>query len=285
MRFAAYAGVPLCTTDAANNTLLKSRPMNETKTKAVADIVMLLDVSGSMQACIDAVKANIGAFVSTLNSGDPNGGAPLKDWRMRVCGYRDQAVDAADWFVDQPFTRDVATIQAQLAAPSMQAKGGGDEPESLLDAIFLLAKAGVSGIQDAEDPTKWRARGSAHRAVVVFTDASFKMPMTLPEGSGGGIEDAIFAATEARLKLFIFAPHWEGYAALGGMDGAIIRHYTAESDAAVLAGLGKPGPEGVAAQKVAVESLQAEAAKSGSFGKLLETLAKTVSKEAAVEAC
>lgn len=40
------------------------------------------------------------------------------------------------------------------AAPSMQAKGGGDEPESLLDAIFLLAKEGVSGIQDSEDQTK-----------------------------------------------------------------------------------------------------------------------------------
>ena len=31
--------------------------------KGVIDLVFLLDVSGSMQACIDAIKANIGDFV------------------------------------------------------------------------------------------------------------------------------------------------------------------------------------------------------------------------------
>ena len=259
--------------------------MSETKNKAVADIVMLLDVTGSMQACIDGVKANIGSFISTLTSSDANGGAALKDWRMRVCGYRDQQVDGADWFVENPFTRDVAEIQAQLSAPSMQARGGGDEPESLLDALFKLADVGVAGLQDPEDPVKWRARGAAHRAVVVFTDASFKMPMTLPEAAGGGVRDLITKAQQARLKLFIFAPHWHGYNALGTMEGVHIQYFTKESDAAVLEGLAKPGPEGRAAQQLAVDALKREATNSLSFREALEALAKTVSVEAAVEAC
>ena len=94
-----------------------------------------------------------------------------------------------------------------------------------------------------------------------------------------------YSSNRSTSEIVHICPTLRGLRGPWGVDGAVITHYTAESDAAVLAGLGKPGPEGKAAQRLAVESLQAEAGKSGSFGKLLETLAKTVSKEAAVEAC
>ncbi|MEI6053385.1 MAG: hypothetical protein WCQ44_11830, partial [Opitutaceae bacterium] len=61
----------------------------QTKVKGVVDLVMLLDCSGSMQDCIDAIKNSIASFVQQLALTDANGGSPVKEWRMKICGYRD----------------------------------------------------------------------------------------------------------------------------------------------------------------------------------------------------
>ncbi len=65
------------------------------------------------------------------------------------------------------------------------ANGGGDEPESLLDALYTVAamEAVPKGSQ-SEDPAKWRYRSDAARVVIVFTDASFKETMSIPAGEG-----------------------------------------------------------------------------------------------------
>ena len=130
------------------------------KTKGVADLVFLVDVSGSMATCIDALRRNIEAFVDSLSRGDANNAAPVRDWRGKVVGYRD--IEAADaeglpWIVDNPFVRDVGTLKGQLG--SLQAAGGGDEPESLLDALYKIAsmEAMPKGSQ-GEDDAKWRYR-------------------------------------------------------------------------------------------------------------------------------
>ena len=57
-----------------------------TKVKGVVDIVFLIDVSGSMAHCIEALKENIKSFVKTLTSGDggPNEAGPaVKDFRIK----------------------------------------------------------------------------------------------------------------------------------------------------------------------------------------------------------
>ena len=64
-------------------------PQSRGKTKGVADIVFMIDVSGSMAPCIDALRQNIETFVDSLSSGDANNAAPVKDWRAKVVGYRD----------------------------------------------------------------------------------------------------------------------------------------------------------------------------------------------------
>ena len=112
-------------------------PQARPKAKGVADIVFLIDVSGSMSPCIDALRTNIEAFVDSLSAGGPNNAAPVKDWRAKVVGYRDAEVDAGSWFEDNPFVRSAAELKAQLAA--LRAQGGGDEPESLLDALYKVA--------------------------------------------------------------------------------------------------------------------------------------------------
>ena len=51
----------------------------QTKTRGVADIVFLIDVSGSMAPAIDALKANIGTFVESLSKGEGNNVSPVRD--------------------------------------------------------------------------------------------------------------------------------------------------------------------------------------------------------------
>jgi len=196
------------------------QPQARTKTKGVADLVFLVDVTGSMSTCIDALRANIEAFINSLSHGDANNAAPVRDWRAKVVGYRDIQTSEHDrlpWFVDNDFVRDVAALKAQLAA--LQAGGGGDEPESLLDALYKVASmpALPKGAQ-SEEPGKWRYRSDAARVVIVFTDASFKETLDLPEAKGGSLQDVANLVMANRIILSLFAPNFEGYDRLSQID-------------------------------------------------------------------
>ena len=195
-------------------------PQARAKTKGVADLVFVVDVTGSMATCIDALRKNIETFIDSLSRGDGNNTAPVRDWRGKVVGYRDfeaSAADGSEWFIDNPFVRDVGALKAQLA--SLKAEGGGDEPESLLDTLFKVASmpATPKGAQ-AEDPTKWRYRSDAARVVIVFTDASFKETMSIPEAKGGSLQDVANVVMANRIILSLFAPNFEGYDRLSQID-------------------------------------------------------------------
>ena len=97
-------------TGQAEPALPVSAPQTRSKTKGVADVVFLIDVSGSMAPIIDALRKNIEAFVDSLSSGDANNAAPVRDWRGKVVGYRDieaAQTEGLEWFEDHPF---VATL-------------------------------------------------------------------------------------------------------------------------------------------------------------------------------
>jgi Icc-related predicted phosphoesterase len=186
------------------------------KVKGVVDIVFLMDATGSMQNCIDRLKENLNVFIGTLTTKDANNSCPVKDWRAKVVGYRDFEVDGSDWYEDNPFTHDAEELKRQLA--KLVATGGGDDPESLLDAIYKLANMGQIGKQDTEDPAKWRYRSSAARVVIVFTDAPFTEKIAIPEAAGGGITDIINQVNSNRLILSIFAPPRPCYDELAKAD-------------------------------------------------------------------
>lgn len=199
-------------------TLDSPAPMARAKTKGVADIVFMVDVTGSMATCIDALRTNIEAFIGSLSKGDGNNVAPVRDWRAKVVGYRDIETDGEDaWFLDSPFVRDVAALKSQLAA--LKAEGGGDEPESLLDALYKVATMAASpkGSQ-TEDAQKWRYRSDAARVVVVFTDAPFKETMSIAEAKGGSLQDVANVVMANRIILSLFAPNFEGYDRLSQID-------------------------------------------------------------------
>jgi hypothetical protein len=180
----------------------------------------MIDITGSMSPCIDALRANIEIFIDSLSKGEANNAPPVRDWRGKVVGYRD--VEAAQseglpWFVDAPFVRGAGELKAQLS--QLRAEGGGDEPESLLDALFKIAsmEASPKGAQ-TEDPNKWRYRSDAARVVIVFTDASFKETMSIQEAKGGSLQDVANLIMANRIILSLFAPNFEGYDRLSQID-------------------------------------------------------------------
>jgi len=125
-----------------------------------ADIVFCIDVTGSMKPCIDAVKANLMNFVTSLQS------AANVDARFRLIAYRDihdtnvkegQRVCEEPWFMTE-FTHDIKEFESWLDHRDVQAFGGGDDPESTLDALYL-----------AITKSDWREH-KAHRTIILFTD-------------------------------------------------------------------------------------------------------------------
>lgn len=139
------------------------------------------------------------------------------------------------------------------------------------------------GVQDAEDPNKWRARGTAARAIIFFTDATFKTPMTIPEAAGGAVGDVLTEIARNRIILCGFCPEWPGYLELASADRAEFEFVATVADTPALAGLGKPGEEGHAAMVAAVNALRARAADAAAFTKVMQQLAKTISKSVAIE--
>jgi hypothetical protein len=216
----ALASAPQPDVGAAPGEAASAAPQARAKTKGVADIVFLVDVSGSMAPCIDALRTNIESFVDTLSKGEGNNAPPVRDWRAKVVGYRD--VEAAQsegipWIVDSSFVRDASSLKSQLG--QLRAEGGGDVPESLLDALFKIAsmEAIPKGSQ-AEDPAKWRYRSDAARVVIVFTDAPFKETMSIQEAKGGSLQDVANLIMANRIILSLFAPNFEGYDRLSQID-------------------------------------------------------------------
>ena len=135
-----------------------------------------------MGPMIDALRKNINAFVDSRRSGDANNAPPVRDWRGKVVGYRDllaAASEGTEWLEDQPFARDIAALRA---------RGGDDEPESLLNALYKVAsiEASPEGAQSEEASKGWY-RSDAARVVVVFTDAWFAETMSILEAKGGAL--------------------------------------------------------------------------------------------------
>lgn len=135
-----------------------------------ADIVFVLDLTGSMQFAIDGIKLGIQTFATELEKG-------RIDARIGLIGFRDLEVDKEPLnplFVmtidDKPFTKDYEAFKAEVG--KLRANGGGDVPESSLQALALAAKQPF--------------RSNASSVLLLITDAPPKIhrsekPSTLQE--------------------------------------------------------------------------------------------------------
>ncbi len=179
----------------------------QTKVKGVVDLVFLMDISGSMEPCLEALKKNVQTFVTALTDKDANGNQLVKEWRAAAMGFRDVVADKGKWFHANPFVASVEELRTQLTG--LEPEGGGDEPESLLDALHKVAMMPDAERGQPPGPTQWRYRSDAMRAIVVFSDASF--PRKLVEPAGATLEDVRTLLMEKRIVLTLFAPDLDFY--------------------------------------------------------------------------
>ena len=163
--------------------------------KGIADLVICIDSTGSMSNCIEGVKTHIQELLAGFEAN-----ADIKlDWRVRLIEYRD--LNCGEATVEYAFTRDIEEFRGQVR--NVRARGGGDEPESTLDAIFTALRS------------DWRH--SCNKCVVVFTDATTHPHMhadTVEPGQARDVDEVINKIYETRARLFIFAPRCAAYESL-----------------------------------------------------------------------
>jgi len=130
------------------------------------DIIVCLDITGSMRPCINKLKESIGAFVESLEEPvlikQAQVLVKVSDWRIRLFPYRDLAAPhkLPAMMENFPFVNSTEAFRKQLGDSRVVAKGGGgDGPESTMDAIFR-----------ASCSKDWRESSDVKRYIIVFTD-------------------------------------------------------------------------------------------------------------------
>jgi len=144
---------------------------------SVADVLFLVDTTGSMAGEIDEIQRNLtGAIIPGLSS-------EVDDLRFAVARFDDFPVAGYGDAGDAPFesvTASTGDVTAtQNAVNGLTAAGGGDLPESQVEALYQAATgAGLSPwIPSADCPSGTGGyacfRAGAQPIVLLFTDAPF----------------------------------------------------------------------------------------------------------------
>src|SRR5262249_38584026 len=123
----------------SSGAVAKEAPVRLTVSRVVpppppeVDILFVLDVTGSMQFAINGVRDGIRDFVAVL-------GKRELDSRVGLLAFRDRLIREEPEllrFDGEVFTKDFDRFRDQVG--NLRASGGGDEPESSLDALALAA--------------------------------------------------------------------------------------------------------------------------------------------------
>ena len=137
------------------------------------DIVMCIDATGSMSPILGQVKENAlsfyGKFVDAMEENEKT----VEVLRIKVIVFRDYGCDAEPMVESQFFTLPDDNDGFQAFVSGIQAKGGGDGPESALEALALALKS------------EWTTGGSKRRhAILMFSDAP-ALPLDARAGAAG----------------------------------------------------------------------------------------------------
>ena len=184
----------------------------EAKKKGVVDIIFVIDTSGSMGPVISKIGKNIAGFIDSLNPAD------IKDWRVRVFSFGDLETDTPDIAlnVNRPWTQDPQEIVNQLVEciENVKKQGGGDEPESSLDALYLSAKDGFD--------SSWTERT---RAIVLFTDATPKKIVKETLGiDADGLQLLAQQINDSHAYVHLFAPKHDDYIEIKNKCGKYVNY-------------------------------------------------------------
>jgi len=194
-------------------------PLASGRIKGVADIVFCVDCTLSMDPCISEFKAQVETFIGGLEKPASSNERPV-DWRLKVLGFRDLNEDSSPWVNLEALMVNAAS-EAKKQVAALSPEGGGDDPESALDAIWYAATQ-----------TPWR--DNCTKVVVMFSDqTSLEMmhPSTVAKGAVANDVSAVKQALAERgIYLYAWAmtcPVWEQlkstpktvFTAVSGADG------------------------------------------------------------------
>ncbi|MDR1867169.1 MAG: hypothetical protein LBQ77_02745 [Treponema sp.] len=130
--------------------------------KYPVDIVMCIDATGSMSDLIEKVKANALKFYEDLRNKMDEKGKIIDTLRVKVIVFRDYYADGDDAMkISSFFNLPADKEKFDHFVKVITAEGGGDEPESGLEALALAIES---------DWTKESAK--RRHIIVVWTDAS-----------------------------------------------------------------------------------------------------------------
>lgn len=188
------------------------------------DIVLCIDVTGSMHGILDTVKSRALKFypdlVAALEEKDKN----IENLRIKVIAFRDFYADGADALSQSEFIDMESDAEKfNTLIHELEPTGGGDEPENGLEALALAMKS------------DWVRDGDRQRhIVVVWSDASThplekelsskptNYPIDMPKDFNDLTdwwEGQTYMANSSAKRLIVFAPdsnawtdiatHWE----------------------------------------------------------------------------
>lgn len=131
-----------------------------------ADVMFVLDCTSSMGGEIEAIKDAIGGFADTIESQGVRVRVGLIEFRDRLINEQQRVLT----FDGEPFTSNARAFRAEVS--KLRASGGGDIPESSLDAMMLALA---------------QPYGQANKAIVLITDA----PPHIPDRDTKSLEEVI----------------------------------------------------------------------------------------------
>jgi hypothetical protein len=213
---------PAPTAPAATQTSLASRGLSY-----AVDIVFCVDVTGSMTPILDQVKTNALGFYDDVQSNLVEKGKNVAQLRVRVIAFRDFFADGSAALEESPFF----ALPEERAGFSefvngLIAQGGGDAPESGLEAVALAVNS------------PWTTTGDRRRqVVVVWTDqpAHPLDPSVLPADLSSRVPADFSALTDlwedeqgpmgsSAKRLILFAPDGPGWSDISSVWENVVHH-------------------------------------------------------------
>jgi hypothetical protein len=191
------------------------------------DIVFCIDVTGSMTPILDAVKANALRFYDDVQANLTDKGKNVDELRVRIIAFRDFAADPDSALEESSFflLPDERTIFSAFV-DSLVPEGGGDAPESGLEAVALAINS------------PWTSRGDRRRQVIVVWTDQPAHPLNfavLPPSLASSVPTDFSALTDlwedpqgpvgsSSKRLILFAPDGPGWSDISASWENVVHH-------------------------------------------------------------
>ena len=229
----AQSGVPL-TLSKPEEARRKENSLSQQGASYSVDIVLCIDQTGSMHSIIDRVKANALSFSDDLRRALDAKDKHIDSLRVRVIGFRDyKYTDYSPMDVSNFFSLPDDNTKFSAFVSGLKAIGGGDEPESGLEALALAISS------------PWSSTATKSRQlIVIWTDASAdpleKNSIDPPSGYPPSMPKDLDELTDwwegqshmnhAAKRLIIYAPDAAGWTEIGASWDKTVHFPSAAGD-------------------------------------------------------